>query len=139
MTPLLWLALFVYNSRNLSLHTKTCFLLYQRWYALSLGRKYFTMSETNGTSTTKQALNSRSKTITEGAVRAPNRSMLRAVGLTDEDFNKPLIGIASTWSGQPIEPRPPGLSSDPVPMEAESRAGIERCIHLQTKAHRTRG
>lgn len=42
--------------------------------------------------------NQRSKTITEGAVRAPNRAMLRAVGLTDEDFNKPLIGIASTWS-----------------------------------------
>lgn len=36
--------------------------------------------------------------ITEGDVRAPNRSMLRAVGLTDEDFNKPLIGVASTWS-----------------------------------------
>ncbi len=42
--------------------------------------------------------NRRSKMITEGAVRAPNRSMLRAVGLTDEDFNKPLVGIASTWS-----------------------------------------
>jgi dihydroxy-acid dehydratase len=36
--------------------------------------------------------------ITEGDVRAPNRAMLRAVGLTDEDFNKPLVGIASTWS-----------------------------------------
>jgi dihydroxy-acid dehydratase len=36
--------------------------------------------------------------ITEGEVRAPNRSMLRAVGLTDEDFSKSLIGIASTWS-----------------------------------------
>ncbi len=44
------------------------------------------------------ALNRRSKMITEGVVRAPNRSMLRAVGLTDEDFNKPLIGVASTWS-----------------------------------------
>lgn len=42
--------------------------------------------------------NSRSSAITEGDVRAPNRSMLRAVGLTDEDFTKPLIGIASTWS-----------------------------------------
>jgi dihydroxy-acid dehydratase len=42
--------------------------------------------------------NSRSKMITEGDVRAPNRAMLRAVGLTDEDFNKPLVGIASTWS-----------------------------------------
>lgn len=30
--------------------------------------------------------------------RAPNRAMLRAVGVTDEDFKKPMIGIASTWS-----------------------------------------
>jgi len=36
--------------------------------------------------------------ITEGDVRTPNRAMLRAVGLTDDDFNKPLVGIASTWS-----------------------------------------
>ncbi|SEN71003.1 dihydroxyacid dehydratase [Amphibacillus marinus] len=30
--------------------------------------------------------------------RAPNRAMLRAVGLTDESFKKPMIGVASTWS-----------------------------------------
>ncbi|MFE8702132.1 dihydroxy-acid dehydratase [Cytobacillus sp. FJAT-54145] len=30
--------------------------------------------------------------------RAPNRAMLRAVGFTDEDFLKPQVGIASTWS-----------------------------------------
>ena len=53
------------------------------------------MPETNGTHT---AYNRRSSMITEGDVRAPNRSMLRAVGLTDEDFTKPLIGVASTWS-----------------------------------------
>ncbi len=34
----------------------------------------------------------------EGAHRAPSRSMLRAVGFTDKDFKKPVIGIASTWS-----------------------------------------
>ena len=57
------------------------------------------MSETKrSTSAPPKALNSRSKMITEGDVRAPNRSMLRAVGLTDEDFEKPLIGVASTWS-----------------------------------------
>lgn len=55
------------------------------------------MSESNGTSQAT-ALNRRSRVITEGDVRAPNRSMLRAVGFTDEDFNKPMIGIASTWS-----------------------------------------
>jgi len=54
------------------------------------------MPETNGS--THTSYNSRSKMITEGDVRAPNRSMLRAVGLTDADFSKPLIGIASTWS-----------------------------------------
>ena len=54
------------------------------------------MPETNGPTHTRY--NSRSKMITEGDIRAPNRSMLRAVGLTDADFSKPLIGIASTWS-----------------------------------------
>ncbi len=42
--------------------------------------------------------NTRSRAITEGLIRSPNRAMLRAVGLTDEDFNKPLVGIASLWS-----------------------------------------
>lgn len=46
----------------------------------------------------RPVLNARSKMITEGEVRAPNRSMLRAVGFTDEDFDKPMIGIASTWA-----------------------------------------
>lgn len=34
----------------------------------------------------------------DGTMRAPNRAMLRAVGFTDEDFEKPMVGIASTWS-----------------------------------------
>ncbi|MGH7800667.1 MAG: dihydroxy-acid dehydratase [Thermodesulfobacteriota bacterium] len=34
----------------------------------------------------------------DGVERAPSRSMLRAVGFKDEDFKKPVIGIASTWS-----------------------------------------
>ncbi len=49
-------------------------------------------------SDSEKQLNSRSRAITEGDIRAPNRSMLRAVGLTDEDFTKPLIGVASTWA-----------------------------------------
>ncbi|MFA5262594.1 MAG: dihydroxy-acid dehydratase [Opitutaceae bacterium] len=36
--------------------------------------------------------------VHDGADRAPNRSMLRAVGFTDADFQKPVVGIASTWS-----------------------------------------
>ncbi len=34
----------------------------------------------------------------EGPDRAPSRAMLRAVGFKDEDFKKPVVGIASTWS-----------------------------------------
>jgi dihydroxy-acid dehydratase len=54
--------------------------------------------EHSATNSTSQASNRRSSMITGGIVRAPNRSMLRAVGFTDEDFNKPIVGIASTWS-----------------------------------------
>lgn len=43
-------------------------------------------------------LKHRSSMTTEGDNRAPNRAMLRAVGFVDEDFKKPMIGIASTWS-----------------------------------------
>lgn len=42
-------------------------------------------------------LNKRSATITEGPNRAPARAMLKAMGLTDEDIAKPMIGIANTW------------------------------------------
>jgi len=43
------------------------------------------------------SLKSRSRVLTDGAHRAPARAMLRAAGLQDEDFTKPLIGIANTW------------------------------------------
>src|SRR4051812_35239249 len=39
----------------------------------------------------------RSGALTDGDSRAPARAMLRAVGLNDEDFARPLIGIANTW------------------------------------------
>src|SRR5262245_45410639 len=39
-----------------------------------------------------------SRVVVDGAPRAPGRAMLRAVGFTDEDFAKPQVGIASTWS-----------------------------------------
>ncbi len=45
-----------------------------------------------------ESLKRNSKTLTDGPDRAPARAMLRAVGLVDEDFNKPLIAIANTWS-----------------------------------------
>ena len=39
-----------------------------------------------------------SSKIVDGIEQAPSRAMLRAVGFNDEDFNKPQVGIASTWS-----------------------------------------
>src|SRR6202167_2467553 len=42
--------------------------------------------------------NSRSSAITNGVERTPNRAMLRAVGFGDGDFEKPIIGIANSYS-----------------------------------------
>ena len=39
-----------------------------------------------------------SHTITQGRDRAPARSMYKAIGFTDEDLRKPIIGIANTWT-----------------------------------------
>src|SRR5712692_10125601 len=38
-----------------------------------------------------------SYTITQGRDRAPARAMLKAIGFTDADLKKPIIGIANTW------------------------------------------
>ena len=46
---------------------------------------------------TGDSLKPRSAALTDGARRAPARALLRAAGLKDEDFSKPLIGIANTW------------------------------------------
>jgi dihydroxy-acid dehydratase len=40
----------------------------------------------------------RSHVVTDGMERAPQRGMLRAVGMGDEDWVKPQIGIASSWN-----------------------------------------
>jgi len=42
--------------------------------------------------------NLRSQAITAGNARSPNRAMLRAVGFGDEDFQKPIIGVANGYS-----------------------------------------
>jgi dihydroxy-acid dehydratase len=42
--------------------------------------------------------NRRSKVVTEGVQRSPNRAMLRAVGFSDADFNKPIVGVANGYS-----------------------------------------
>jgi dihydroxy-acid dehydratase len=43
-------------------------------------------------------LNKRSRIITEGVPRSPNRAMLRAVGFQDADFAKPIVGVANGHS-----------------------------------------
>lgn len=45
-----------------------------------------------------RALNARSRTLVEGDDRAAARAMLKAIGLTDDDLARPLIGIANTWT-----------------------------------------
>ncbi|MFB1082367.1 dihydroxy-acid dehydratase [Jeotgalibacillus sp. JSM ZJ347] len=67
---------------------------------------------------TKKDLRIRSKVISEGVNRVPNRSMLRAVGFTDEDFKKPMIGVASTWS----EVTPCNVHIDKLAQRAKSGA-----------------
>lgn len=42
--------------------------------------------------------NLRSKAVTQGTQRAPNRAMLRAVGFDDQDFKKPIVGLANGFS-----------------------------------------
>ena len=42
--------------------------------------------------------NRRSRIITQGVARSPNRAMLRAVGFGDEDFEKPIVGVANGHS-----------------------------------------
>jgi dihydroxy-acid dehydratase len=39
----------------------------------------------------------RSRVITEGPDRAPSRAMLKAVGFTDADLSRPIVGVANTW------------------------------------------
>ncbi len=45
-----------------------------------------------------EAMKPRSHEVTDGMERAPARAMLRAVGMTDADWDKPQIGVASSWN-----------------------------------------
>ena len=42
-------------------------------------------------------LKPRSGAITDGPARAPSRAMLKAVGFSDDDLRKPIVGVANTW------------------------------------------
>ena len=43
-------------------------------------------------------LKPRSREVTDGITKAPARAMLRAIGMTDDDWEKPQIGIANSWN-----------------------------------------
>ena len=47
---------------------------------------------------TEKELRRYSRIVVDGVEQAPSRAMLRAVGFGDDDFKRPQIGIASTWS-----------------------------------------
>lgn len=62
--------------------------------------------------------NLRSRVVTQGVQRSPNRAMLRAVGFQDEDFKKPIVGVASAHST--ITPCNMGIA----PLAVKAEAGI---------------
>jgi dihydroxy-acid dehydratase len=68
---------------------------------LFLGFAIFRMAAPAGhprdSAVTNSLLKPRSHILTDGAHRAPARAMLRASGLRDDDFKKPLVGVANTW------------------------------------------
>ena len=57
----------------------------------------------------------RSRDVTDGFRRAPSRAMLRAVGMTDGDWDKPQVGVASSWN----EVTPCNLSLDRLAKRAK--------------------
>ncbi|MDZ8050375.1 MAG: dihydroxy-acid dehydratase [Aulosira sp. ZfuVER01] len=64
--------------------------------------------------------NVRSKFVTQGVQRSPNRAMLRAVGFQDEDFNKAIVGVANAYST--ITPCNMGINQ----LAQRAEAGIKR-------------
>ena len=68
----------------------------------------------------------RSGLVTDGLERAPARGMLRAVGMGDEDWVKPQIGIASSWN----EITPCNLSLDRL-AKASKKGVLEAFVILK--------
>ena len=69
----------------------------------------------------------RSRDVTDGMERAPARAMLRAVGLTDDDWDKPQIGVASSWN----EITPCNLSLDRLAKRAKDGVRAAGAVALE--------
>ena len=74
-----------------------------------------TTVEDRPASETTARLKPRSREVTDGDAKAPARAMLRAVGMGDDDFGKPQIGVASSWN----EITPCNLSLDRLAKRAK--------------------
>ncbi len=90
------------------------------------------MKKKSGSTKTAKAINLRpfSGPLLDGPHRAAARAMLYPVGFTEEDFKKPLIGIASTWSNV----TPCNMHIDKLALEAEkgANAGGGKAIVFNT-------
>ncbi len=64
--------------------------------------------------------NLRSSVVTQGVQRSPNRAMMRAVGFKDEDFTKPIVGVANAYSN--ITPCNLGINDLALTAMAELRS-----------------
>ncbi len=87
--------------------------------------------------------NWRSKSITGGVARAPNRAMLRAVGFKDGDFEKPIVGVANGHSThEPLQRRHPAAGG-PRDCRAgalgRQAAGVRRADDHRRHRHGHRG
>jgi dihydroxy-acid dehydratase len=67
------------------------------FFGLGIARERFRKPAKENATVTGSSLKSRSSALIDGPHRAGARSMLRACGLRDDDFTKPLIGVANTW------------------------------------------
>ena len=79
------------------------------------------------------AHNERSRMVTQGVARSPNRAMYYAMGYRDEDFSKPMIGVANAHST--ITPCNAGLQPlvDAIRAIADERIE-DRVIYLKPVA-----
>ena len=73
----------------------------------------------------------RSRTVTDGLERAAARGMLRAVGMGDDDWVKPQIGIASSWN----EITPCNLSLDRLADAAKNGVHAARRLPARVRHH----